>query len=327
MKYKDIIKTIDLNKGINSINLEYIYPIIPIEDESLDVNYYIDDEKQTKMMDSFYANKLIITALEAKTLDINIGKGYFVEKNEKLTNKFVSHHMWSGGDGIYSFNLTNGNDSFDQKQDMKTLFVFGDTFVGRSDKETHQRFQPHLMPNNSLAYMKEDHIEFKLNWQSNGEIQAFYKMDDVFDEAGTIAQNLVTYDQKSDVESFVSGYHPKQLELTFDFHKSQFVSHLEVFNYFSKESNELSKRGLKNIVILGSNDLIAFDEIKKVTLNKSESINDYDKIGIHQTYRYIKFVVDGSSNDGNYNDQTFDEGLYGLNKVKFYNDQQLYRDI
>lgn len=327
MKYKDIIKTIDLNKGINSINLEYIYPIMPIEDVSLDVNYYIDDEKQSKMMDSFYANKLIITALEAKTLDINIGKGYFVEKNEKLTNKFVSHHMWSGGDGIYSFNLTNGNDSFDQKQDMKTLFVFGDTFVGRSDKETHQRFQPHLMPNNSLAYMKEDHIEFKLNWQSKGEIQAFYKMDDVFDEAGTIAQNLVTYDQKSDVESFVSGYHPKQLELTFDFHKSQFVSHIEVFNYFSKESNELSKRGLKNIVILGSNDLIAFDEIKKVTLNKSESINDYDKISIHQTYRYIKFVVEGSSNDGNYNDQSFDEGLYGLNKVKFYNDQQLYRDI
>lgn len=327
MKFQDVIKTIDLNKGINSIDLGYIYPIMPIDDEALDVSYFIDDEKQTLMMDSFYANKLIITATKEKTIELKLGKGYYVEKHEKLTSKFISHHMWSGGDGIYSFNLTNGNDAMDQKQDMKTLCVFGDTFVGRSDMQTHQRFQPHLMPNNSLAYMKGDDIEFRLNWQENGEIQAFYKMDDVFDESGSIAQNLVTYDQKSEVEPFVSGYHPKKLELTFDFHKSQYVSHAEVFNYFSKESNELSKRGLKNIVLLGSNDNLAYDEIKKVTLNKSESINDYDKIGIHQTYRYFKIVVDTESKSGNYNDESFDEGLYGLNKVKFYNDQQQYRDI
>jgi len=81
--------------------------------------------------------------------------------------------------------------------------------------------------------MKDDQIEFKLNWQENGEIQAFYKMDDVFDESGTIAQNLVTYDQKSEVDSFVSGYHPKSLELTFDFHKEQEITHIEIFNYYN----------------------------------------------------------------------------------------------
>ena len=57
------------------------------------------------------------------------------------------------------------------------------------------------MPNNSIAYKTKEQIEFKLNWQENGEIQAFYEMDEVFDENGSIAQNLVTYNQKTEVDS------------------------------------------------------------------------------------------------------------------------------
>ncbi|AUD62900.1 hypothetical protein BK010_04605 [Tenericutes bacterium MO-XQ] len=327
MKHQDMIKSVKLKQGINEIDLGYIYPISPIEDSNLDVSYFIDDEKQSMMIDCFYANHLVVIAHQDGDLNIQLGKGYYVEKNDTLTQKFVSRNKWSGGDGIYSFNLTNGNDQFDQKDDIKTLFVFGDTFVGRSDEKTYQRFQPHLMPNNSIAYKVKDHIDFKLNWQENGEIAAFYQMDKVFDESGSIAQNLVTYNQKDDVDPYLSGYHPNHLEIVFDLHKPQAITHMHIYNYFSKESDELAKRGLKNIVILGSNDQKDYKKIKEYTLKMSTSINDFDVIQIEETYRYIKLSVETKTKDSNYNDQTFDEGLFGLNKVKFFNDTKQYRDI
>jgi hypothetical protein len=327
MKHQDIIKSVNLKQGINQIDLGYIYPISPIKDSNVEVSYLIDNEKQSIMFDCFYANHLVVVAHKEASLDIQLGKGYYVEKNDTLTQKFMSHNKWSGGDGIYSFNLTNGNDQFDQQDDIHTLFVFGDTFVGRSDEKTHQRFQPHLMPNNSIAYKTKDQIEFKLNWQENGEIQAFYEMDEVFDENGSIAQNLVTYNQKTEVDSFVSGYHPNQLELIFDLHKPQFITHMHIFNYFSKESDELAKRGLKNIVISGSHDQKDFQEIQKHTLKMSHSFDDFNHLDINQTYRYIKISVQTKDKDANYNDKSFEEGLFGLNKVKFFNGTRQYRDI
>ncbi len=322
MNYKDTIKSMKLHQGINQIDLGYIYPIDPIKDKDVEVSYLIDQETQTMMMDCFYANQLTIISKLEKTIDIKLGKGYYVKKDDELTSKFLSHNKWSGGDGIYSFNITNGNDQFDQKQDMKTLCVFGDTFVGRSDEITHQRFQPHLMPNNSILYMDERKFDFRLNWQENGEIQAFYKMDQVFDESGSIAQNVVTYDQKGDVDPFVSGYDPKPLELIFDFHKKQTFTHIDVYNYYSDESNMLAKRGFKDIVIFGSNDQKQFDQLKQATVTIAHAKHDFVRIDVKGTYRYIK--IEALSN---HNDHSYKEGLFGLNKVKFYHEDQLYRDI
>lgn len=322
MKYKDIIQRLNLKKGKQAFNLDQVYPIIPISNESIKVSYYIDDIEQTLFDETIYANRLNIESSENIAIDLLVGKGYIASKQDELTLKFISNHEWSGGDGIYSFNLEDSNDQFDQEKIKKTLFVFGDTFVGESDPNDYRRFQPHLMPNNSYAYFNGKDVEFKLNWQNNGSIDAFYKLNTVLDEEGTIARNLITYDQKKNKNAYLSSYHQKQVVLDFDLYKSRYVSHISIYNYFSEEEIYLNRRGFKKIEILGSNDDISYQLIHTVELEKATSFEDFNYIDIKHTYRYLKII--GLSN---HHDDSYDEGLFGLHLVKFYNDTQQYRDI
>jgi len=165
MKKGDLIKVIELKKGINTITLDRIYPLEPLKSKNLNIiTYMIDDEVMKDGV--IYANKLMIDAKNAENVELKIGAGYIAEKDDELTNQFISYHGWSGGDGIYSFNITNGKDGFDLREDLKTLFFFGDTFVGTSDLKTHQRYQPHLMPNNSFGVHEHGKTNFLIKMLS-----------------------------------------------------------------------------------------------------------------------------------------------------------------
>jgi hypothetical protein len=326
MKKGDLIQTVKLVKGKNEIKLDRIYPIMDFRNENhTKVLYMIDDEVMKEHIN--YANQLIIEAYKPEELRLCIGEGYIAQPDEHMTNKFLSYDQWSGGDGIYSFNLQDAKDGFDQEELKKTLFVFGDTFVGTSDKTTHRRYQPHLMPNNSIGIMEKDHIDFKVNWQEDGSVSGFYKMDPRFDASGTVVTNLTYYDRKTKNEGYLSGYHPKTLEIVFDLHKKRYVSHIDFYNYFSEEAPHLSKRGLKAFKILGSDDQTDYTLIRGVILERAKQKGDFDRIDINATYRYYKLIVPTTNAIGNYNDEEFNEGLYGLSLVKFYDHDQQYRDI
>ncbi len=326
MKKGDLIHVAKLVKGKNEIKLDRIYPIMDFRNENhTKVLYLIDDEVMKEHIN--YANQLIIEAYKQEELKLFVGEGYIAEPDEDMSNKFISYDKWSGGDGIYSFNLQDANDGFDQEKLKKTLFVFGDTFVGTSDKTTHRRYQPHLMPNNSIGIMENDHIDFRVNWQEDGSVSGFYKMDAKFDAAGTVVTNLTYYDRKVKNVGYLSGYNPKSLEILFDLHKKRYVSHIDFYNYFSEEAPHLSKRGLKAFKILGSDDNQDFTMIRGVILERAKQKGDVNRIEVNATYRYYKLVVPTSNSIGNYNDDEFNEGLYGLSLVKFYDHEQQYRDI
>ncbi|MDO9629860.1 MAG: hypothetical protein Q7I99_08145 [Acholeplasmataceae bacterium] len=326
MKKGDLIQEILLKKGINTIHLDRIYPIESFKSKNHNiVTYMIDD--QIMKDDIQYANKMMIDAKQEEKLSIYCGSGYLAVKDDEMNQKFLKFSEWSGGDGIYTFNLSSGKDVFDQKQDMKTLFVFGDTFVGTSDPKTNRRYQPHLMPNNSIGIYQNNQIEFKVNWQKDGSVSGFYKMDPRFDQAGTVISNTVYYDRKEKNIGYLSGINPKSLEIVYDLRKERFVSHIDFYNYFSQEANHLAKRGLKNFMILGSNDDENYVEIKSVSLEMAKSQDYREKININVSYRYFKLIVPTTKGIGNYNDESFKEGMYGLNLIKFFNDQQQYKDI
>lgn len=318
----NIIKKIVIHKGKQVIKLDKIYPIKAEKRENVDITYLIDDEVQTLFIDVFYANTVELNAKKDLEVTLNLGKGYIAEKDESFSEIFNRHNGWSGGDGIFSFNLEDENDQFDQNKDKKTLFIFGDTFVGKSDEKTHQRFQPHLMPNNSLAYYKNKQMDFHINQSDEGNVRAYYEMDAYYDQSGSIARNLITYDQKENKLNYLSGYNPKQAELLFDFHCERTMTHVDIYNYFQDEELYLNKRGLKDIAIYAGNDKNKLELVKQTEIKPSTGYTSFTKVDLNVSTRYIKIV--GLSN---YNDASFKEGLFGLHQVRFYEGNRLYRDI
>ena len=86
-------------------------------------------------------------------------------------------------------------------------------------------------------------------------------------KAGTTAEELIN-DLSVKKFGYVSGYYPKEVLVTFDFHKVRTFTHLEVENYFNEQSNMLSKRGMKAIEIYTSDNGKAYKLQEKATLDK-----------------------------------------------------------
>ena len=326
MKLGDLIKTVSFAKE-TTVNLDKIYPIKPIDSNKYSVKYFIGDEEQKLFLGSFYANKLLVKSETETSIDILLGSGYYSELASEWRDLFITDGIWQGGDGLFSFNISNGSDKFDQTEDNKTLMVFGDTFVGRFDKDSQKRLQPHLMPNNSIAYLDKGKLEFRLNKGESGNIEAFYNMKADLDYKGAIARNLVSYNQESKSLGYLSAYNPESIELVFDLYKERYISEIEFFNYFSDESNELAKRGFKDIKIFGSNDSKEWLFIKEASLEMANSSEFKQRIKILKTYRYFKIECNPINGLGNHNDKAYQEGLYGLNKVKFLMDDRQFKDI
>lgn len=324
MNYLDVIKKCVLKPGKHEIVLERIFPL-ELDTKGAKVTYFIGSEEQKTGV--IYANRLEVETDHEIELTVVCGKGYVAEPDEELTNKFLKYEKWSGGDGIYSFNMTSGKDGFDQEQNMKTLFVFGDTFVGTSDKKTNRRYQPHLMPNNSLGIMEHGKIDFHVNWRPDGSVSSFYKMDPKFDDSGTVVANLVYYDRKEKNIGWLSGYQPKEIMLTFDLSKTRSLTHIYFYNYFSEEGELLSKRGIKHVSIYGSKDGITYEKIKDAVLERATQMGHKQSVNVEGSFRFIRFDIPRQNGLGNYNDDTFSEGLFGLNLVKFFDGSHQYRDI
>lgn len=326
MKAGQVIKKVSLDQE-REISLDQIYPIKPIDQNLYQVKYYIDDQGQSMMMDVFYANKIVVSSFKEKELEIICGHGYLAQKADEWSELFINDGIWQGGDGIFSFNIKDGLDRFDQDVIKDTLFVFGDSFIGKYDPNTQKRLQPHLMPNNTMAYFKEGKVDFRINRGELGDVNAYYNLPSRYDIKGPIARNLVTYFPQNVLEGYLSAYHPKRVELIFDMYSERHISHIDIYNYFSEESNILAKRGMKDIEIYGSNNNEEWENIKGISLNIANSMTDYNRVEINGDFRYIKIINQAINGEGNYNDDNYQEGLFGLNKVKIFNDKFLYTDI
>lgn len=98
-----------------------------------------------------------------------VGKGYWAQEEFRYTDAMKQTKDWAGSDGINSFNLDNGTDSYGADCES-TLFVFGDTLISKVDKETNQRIPPVYMPSNTYGIMNKipEDIHFVIQKNENG---------------------------------------------------------------------------------------------------------------------------------------------------------------
>ncbi|MBB6730593.1 DUF4185 domain-containing protein [Cohnella zeiphila] len=82
------------------------------------------------------------------------GTGLAAEPADEWTQLFHRREGWSGSDGIYSIPL-NGVEAPGRAASSRTLFLFGDTFVGSVDRQTDERVG-YAMINNSMALLDGD---------------------------------------------------------------------------------------------------------------------------------------------------------------------------
>ncbi len=313
---KKIIKKINLIKGAQTIYLDKIYPIVPL---SIPTKYLIDDFLQEEFLGVYYANVLIIEAEKEEEVEILLGKGFVAESYKEFDELFIKTKRWAGGDGIFTFNIENGLDCFDLEESYKTLMVFGDTFVGSHDPKTLKRLQPHLMPNNSMGFLEEGKMSFHLNRGELGNIEAFYKIDPSLDISGTLPMNLVNYDLNQDKNiGYLSAYDALKPELIFDLHVVRKIDALVIQNYYSDEADWLSSRGVKSMIIEISEDKVNWEKVDVINLKPAKDKSDEQKFSVNLETRFIRMTL---------LDHYGDEGLFGLNRVKFMVLEQVYRDI
>lgn len=318
MKQGTILKTVQLVSGENHIILDKIYPIETIIHPDIESVMLLINDQDSK---STYAEALKIIAKKPLLLDIKIGKGYTTVINEFYTDSFTYKEPWGGSDGIYSFNLTNGKDSFDQKEKGQTLFVFGDTFVGKVDPKTFRRYEPLLMPNNTIGYLNPQtkEVDILINQGNKGEVEAFFKLDSKFNVKGSILQNTVEYHRNHENDGYLSALYQKDIVLDFDLSKTRSISKMSIVNYYSKESESLSNRGVKSMDVLISNDFKTFEKVSTVSLKKATSKTDFQDFNLNISARFIRFIVKESHN--------IHEAITGLTKVEFYNGNHLLKDV
>ncbi len=93
------------------------------------------------------------------------GTGLAAIPSKNWTDLFHQTKGWSGADGIYSIPF-NGDKEFSKD---KTIFIFGDTFIGTVDEATNNRLESQMI-NNSLGILngaKPDLNALQFRWNQD----------------------------------------------------------------------------------------------------------------------------------------------------------------
>lgn len=284
---------------------------------SVDLFYSFDGEKYFENPCEGQTFRLLkIIGKEDCHYEIYEGEGFIFEKDESLSEIFCRRNLWSGADGIYSFNLERDED-YGQKDD-KTLFVFGDTFVGTS-LENKKRLEPTKMVNNSICYKKGKSYDFEVRRDDKGAFISTFSIEDKLTRYGYIESNL-TLNLGKDIQlkPYLSSLCQKEdPKLYFDLHGSHKIKEIRIENFYD-DSYGLKgshKRGANKIKLSASNDGAKYQDIGEFVLeeNVNGKINNIIILpGIEA--HYVHFVL------GRKNGMDGLDNAAGLNKVRFFDD-------
>lgn len=330
MKQGDLIRQFPVLPGINRLVFDKVVPVGKLTGvKPEEIRYFVDEIPAIPNRDGVvYANRAELKSPETGELAFWAGKGYQAVIDAEWCSWFSHRQGWSGGDGIYSFNITDGNDRFDQKPGATNLFIFGDTFVGRTDRVTRRRYDPLVMVNNSIGVHEKGkpHVHFAFNQTERGSVTSFVKIAPELDRTGTIPQNLVTYDRGKPNEGWVSGYNPKKVELTFDLAVPQPVDRIRIYNYYNPQSPDLASRGIRIFRLFSSMEGDGWADLGEYEVPMSRGPEDHFDLSLDVKARLFRFDVQTQPGIGNYEDE-YREGVFALSRVEFRNRDFLYRDV
>jgi len=132
-------------------------------------------------------------------LKVFVGEGYIAIPAPRWSDAFKRYDDWAGGDGIYSFNLDDGNDAYGHAA-ARTMFLFSDTIVSKVDRETLRRIEPVYMPNNTFAIVTGSSPE------APGAFEFFVKKDEDGKPMSGIRPNRDCFDFEGKGEDLSKAY-------------------------------------------------------------------------------------------------------------------------
>lgn len=328
LKHNDKLIELNLTKDKETlIELERIYPLGKIDFEgSLKVLVSYDNKSFTpfeiidKSFDNNTARYLKITSSIDQKVAIYLGLGYYAVKNEEMTKKFEHSHGWSGADGIYSFNLDNLED-YNQGNDH-TLFVFGDTFVGASNKDK-KRVEPTAFLNNSLGYYQGKEINFEAARNQKNALVSLFEPNPSMQINGYLPKNLTLYQGDIYLRPYVSSLDIKDdIEILFDFNDIHNVEKIVIENFHDSPKNGFttSEIGVKELDIYYSNDNTNFTKYDSFKLDFYSESNPLNELLVSLDARYIKLVISPDKNQNEF-------GFIGLKKIYFYTKKGMLFDV
>lgn len=256
-------------------------------------------------------------------IEVYLGVGYVGYEDKTWTKLFEKNQYWTGGDGLYTFNL-KGKDQYGLKdEEVTTMCVFGDTFLTTLGKNDI-RLEPIAMPNNSYCILQgtkpdPEKIEFFINKDEKGHCCEYMTPENSLAYQGTMASNLVQYNSK-EIAPYLSSYNPEEnIEIELMLERPYEIDYLTIYNYFvdSKVDMNYQNRGVKNIDIYVFND--AGDTVFSQAIIKKADFSskgkNFTRIPIDSICRKIKIVIPNKVNVGNYGGANGEEPFYGLNKI------------
>lgn len=313
------------------LELEHIYPIKEIEIQSIDTdNMKIEDigiyisldgvrYEEVKTNISITNNnvismennlaKFIRISFENKEsqrfygltdLDVVLGDGYMIKEDNEWTSAFLRYDGWTGADGIFSFNLTNGEDAIGSIANT-TGFIFSDTFIGTVIEESGARMASSMI-NNTFGYLlDEQQIKENLLFEWGGEDvpeSLFLPSEFIGYHQSNIANNI-GFDVYNSTDALLTNEGNGTMWLSeetdneflvFDLQNTSTVSDLYFWNY-----NDETKFGVKDFELYISDDLDAYEYYDTFTLPQASG-EEGEPYSIHLnelniSARYLKIKL------------------------------------
>lgn len=247
-----------------------------------------------------------------------LGNGYYVKLDEELNSIFRRDTYWTGADGIFTFNLTDGVDTLNQ-QNKETLLIFSDTFIGDVGPTGIRRSTS--MINNSLGYLTGDdwkNIRFSYPTIDDKPRSAFIpnyylgsKARNLSDPQGLTAslskEGLLTNKNEGVMwQSLLK----EDTELVLDFYDTVAINSLYIWNF-----NEDVNNGMKTFDLAYSLDGVTYTSLNNYTIDKASGLdNSAYQLEIllgNKKLRYLKF--NNFTNYGGIN--------VGLGKIVAFSDE------
>jgi hypothetical protein len=251
-----------------------------------------------------------------------LGEGFVVVEDPTYSSYFLRTSGWSGADGIFSYDLTNGGDDIGVSHNT-TGFVFSDTFVGEVNPTTFRRTGPTALINNSFGYLNHDlplgPEAFSFAYDTTSSLPSSPIIPDAY--IGHAARNLL------DSDGFLFSHSPsgfltnkdlgiswlseeKPASLLLDFYQPINVKDLYIWNY-----NAQPNYGTKDIQIFGGPSALELSPITAAVLPMASGdlMEPFTaKISLDETYlRFLRLDLISS----------YDEFQIGLGKLIIHDDQ------
>lgn len=308
-----LIENVSIEVSYNGLNYTRLFNQYELITDKSDIDFGGSMAKSIKLIFASDDQKKGILDIRATLAD-----GIIIQEDQAWTNTFLRYNGWTGADGIFTFNLTDGNESIGAAKDT-VGFIFSDTFIGEVYENNKLR-KSSVMINNSLGYMNTNapfDQAFSFDWRVTND-----KPDNPFNPdtfIGKQARNLMDGDgllvsqskdtiltSSSEGISYLTNQIPESVVI--DLKDVQSIKDLYIWNY-----NAVPSYGTKTFNLYISDDNEVYTLIDQYSIDQATGSNT-EPYTLHLELesinaRYIKLELT----------ESYDTTYVGLGKIMIFN--------